>query len=107
MSSVFVAFSPQSLTILSLFGGAFVAASSLPALIDALREPRVEHLLQILRNTLAALGNLLWLIFGLAKGEIAIIVFCGFNATLLPILVAVQLRRWLTSIHNPKRKTHA
>lgn len=76
---------------LSLLAGFLVMASTIPDFADALMNPEVARPSKIARDSVACIGNLLWVRFGYATKVIAIKVFCSLAALMLGVLVLRQL----------------
>ncbi len=66
---------------IGLIAGAIVTLAAVPRIVDIIRSPVCARGEFYVRNSLLVLGNVIWTIYGIRTGALAI-VMCGFNSLL-------------------------
>jgi MtN3 and saliva related transmembrane protein len=78
-------------TYLAFFAGALTSTGYLPQILKGLRTKRLEDV-SLLMPAVLGIGMLLWLIYGLAREDPAIIVANVIGSSLTGILVLMKVR---------------
>jgi uncharacterized protein with PQ loop repeat len=72
--------------------GSIVTAAALPRVIDILRDSTIARGESYARNAMLALGNIIWIVYGVAGHAEAIVVMCGLSATLNGMILVATIR---------------
>jgi uncharacterized protein with PQ loop repeat len=81
--------------LLGFCAGAIISTSALPRVWGIVRNPRLAAAEPISRNSMLALGNLLWVIYGIETAALAVAVMCAIAGVLngLVLAFAIAARR--------------
>ncbi len=88
--------SSTATSLISFLAGGLVATAGVPRVLERITELRAGRAKfgkgDLWRDSLVALGNALWVLFGLITGHFAITLFCGIQVLLMIILVTLNFR---------------
>jgi len=79
------------LTYLGFVAGALTSTGYLPQIVKGYRTGKMEDV-SLLMPTVLGLGMLLWLFYGLAREDVAIVVANTVGSSLTAVLVGMKLR---------------
>ena len=79
---------PILVEMLGFAAGATNLASSVPQLLANLREPGLARGQSQARNAFQCAGNLMWLIYAIPVGSIAMMTFAGLGCAMAGLLLA-------------------
>jgi len=77
-------------TYLGFFAGALTSTGYIPQIVKGLRTRRLQDV-SILMPAVLGVGMLLWLVYGLAREDVAIIVANMVGSSLTAVLVAMKI----------------
>jgi hypothetical protein len=96
MSGTFIPLDPIWRLMISLIAGTLITAAGMPKLyaryVAYRRKSARYERADIWRDTLVGIGNALWVVFGIATGHLALILFCGIQVLLMAALVILNFR---------------
>ena len=83
------------LPLIGWMAGAIIAIAAIPKLwnrITAVNQRDTINTGDLIRDSMIVGGNLLWILFGYFNSLPMIVLFCGVNAILTGVLVAMNLK---------------
>ena len=77
---------------IGFLAGAIVTAAAMPRVVDIIRNHDVARGESYARNVMLVIGNIIWIVYGVAGHALAIVVMCGLSATLNGTILVAAIR---------------
>ena len=77
---------------IGFLAGSIVTAAAMPRVIDIIRDHNIARGESYARNAMLVIGNIIWIVYGVAGHALAIVVMCGLSAALNGTILVAAIR---------------
>lgn len=72
--------------------GSIVTSAAMPRIVSIIRDKTIARGESRARNAMLVIGNLIWVVYGVASDGLAVAVMCGLSATLNGMILIAAIR---------------